>query len=141
MFMSCSVIPVDFLLNTTDGFVVITYLRPYTLYSFDINCSEVMYMKTYTIRTDIFRPSPDLPQGPIDDYRVIIDGTEVKRRLKNTELSYKLNEDNIADVNHTLSIRACNIDTQNRILCSNSKDAEIFYSSIITNNTISPTTQ
>ncbi|CAF0886012.1 unnamed protein product [Adineta steineri] len=85
-----------------------------------------MYMKTYTIRTDIFRPSPDLQQGPIDDYRVIIDGTEVKRRLKNTELSYKLNEDNIADVNHTLSIRAY---------------AEIFYSSIITNNTISPTTQ
>ncbi|CAF0911023.1 unnamed protein product [Adineta steineri] len=83
-----NLIPVDLLSNTTNGIVVIIYLRPYTLYSFDINCSEVMYMKTYAIRADIFWPSPDLPQGPMDDYRVIIDGTEVKRRLKNTELSY-----------------------------------------------------
>ncbi|CAF0941505.1 unnamed protein product [Adineta steineri] len=100
-----------------------------------------MYMKTYTIRTDIFRPSPDLPQGPIDNYRVIIDRTEVKRRLKDTELSYKINEDILANINHTISVHACNIDTQNRTLCSNSKDVEIFYSPIIINNTLSSTTQ
>lgn len=140
-------VSVSFFPNTTKGFVTIKNLQPYTLYSFDINCSEVMSIKSYAIRTDVFRPSsprnielilnnkrlqlkwmpPSLPQGPIDEYRVTVDKIEMKPALKNTVLSYTMNKDYISGITHTMSVSACNIDTQNRTLCSNPKDAEVSY--------------
>jgi hypothetical protein len=106
-----------------------------------------MYIKTYAIRTDVFRPSPPVnpqiiridnhlqvqwtppifPRGPIDEYRLIIDGIEIKPPMKNTHLSYTMNKDYISGITHTMSVSACNIDTQNRTLCSNPKDAEVSY--------------
>lgn len=114
------------------------------MYSFDLNCSEVIYVKTYTIRTDVSRPSPPnqiqitlikqrlrltwmppkLPNGPIDNYRITVDGNEKKPYLANTKLFYDLDEDYILGVTHTMNVRACNIDSQQRALCSNARDAE-----------------
>ncbi|CAF4783701.1 unnamed protein product [Rotaria sp. Silwood1] len=142
-----SLVPVEFFPNTTRGSVHIKNLQPYTWYSFNINCSEVMTTKTYATHTDVFRPSsplnvefllngqrlqlkwkpPAFPQGPIDEYRVTVDGVEVKPPLKNTKLSYVMNKDYVAGITHTMNVRACNIDTQNRTLCSNPKDTEISY--------------
>ena len=122
------------------------------MYSFDLNCSEVTYIKTYTIRTDVSRPSPPnqihitlikqrlrltwtppkLPNGPIDTYRIAVDGQDKKPYLANTELLYDFNEDYIFGVTHTMSVRACNVDSQQRVLCSNAADAE---SSFVENKT------
>jgi len=108
-----------------------------------------MYIKTYAIRTDVFRPSPPVypqiikidnhlqvqwtppifPRGPIDEYRLIIDGIEIKPPMKNTQLSYKMNEDYIPGVTVAMNLLACNIDSQNRTLCSYPEDAQIAFSS------------
>ncbi|CAF1260286.1 unnamed protein product, partial [Rotaria sordida] len=142
-----NLVPAEFFPNTTKGSVHIKNLQPYTLYLFDINCSEVMATKTYATRTDVYRPSsplnieltlngqrlrlkwkpPAFPQGPIDEYQVIVDGVQVKPPMKNTELSYEMNKDYVAGITHTISVKACNIDTQNRTLCSDPKDTEISY--------------
>ncbi|CAF1233089.1 unnamed protein product [Adineta ricciae] len=149
--------PVKFHSTTSKGYVTINNLQTYTMYSFDLNCSEVIYIKTYTIRTDVSRPSPpnqiqiilikqrlrltwappNLPNGPIDTYRITVDGKEKKPYLANTELFYDLNENYIFGVTHTMSVRACNTDSQKRALCSNAGDAE---SSFVENKTDLDTT-
>lgn len=147
-----SLIPVSFAGNNTRGYVAIKNLQPYTLYSFDINCSKVVDIKTYTVRTDVFRPSPPrnleltldsqrlllkwkppaFPQGPIDRYQVTVDELNVEASLKNTDLSYKMSIDHVQGTNHTFSVSACNVDIQTRSLCSDPKNAIIsFYENMI----------
>jgi hypothetical protein len=112
-----------------------------------MNCSEVIDTQTYAIHTDVSRPSPPLntkiilvgqrlqlqwtppssPRGPIDEYRVTVDGIEVKPAMKNTVLSYIMNKDYVPGITQRMSVSACNTDTQDRTLCSNPKDAEVSY--------------
>ncbi len=128
-----------------------------------MNCSEVKGIKTYSTRTDIFRPSPPrntqiklinqhlqlkwspptLPQGPIDEYHVIINNVKVEPPLNNTQLSYEMTEDYDSNRTYTMSVYACNTDTQNRTLCSAPKDATVLYFSnqTTTDSSTTPPTQ
>ncbi|UJR14637.1 hypothetical protein I4U23_001630 [Adineta vaga] len=135
-------VPVKFHSGTSKGFVVINNLETYTMYSFDLNCSQVNEIKTYTRRTDVSRPSspgniqialhkqrlrltwtpPNFPHGPIDNYRITIDGIEKLPYLSNTAISYEIGKNYVFGINHTMGVRACNNDSQQRILCSDAKD-------------------
>ncbi|CAF3301261.1 unnamed protein product [Rotaria socialis] len=141
---------------TTTGSVTLENLQPYTVYSLEMNCSQVTNIGTLVVRTDVFRPSPprdfevqlnghhlelkwkppSIPHGPINDYRVTIDGIEIKPPLNNNALFYRMDKNYILGTTNKISIIACNIDTQERILCSNSKGSETSYFN--TNNSTNP---
>jgi hypothetical protein len=115
----------------------------------------VINSKNYAIRTDVSRPSPPrditltlngqrlrlkwsrptVPEGPIDEYRVTVNGIPVNSTIKNTEFSYQMNEDYVSGRTYTMTVSACNKDTQTRLLCSDPKSAQISYFPKHNNNT------
>ena len=146
--------------NPSKGYVTIQSLQPYTLYLFDLNCSEVLTASTYSVRTDVGRPSPPRKllaqlfgsklhftwlfplnlRGPIDEYRVILDGIPVNETFRSSTFAYTMNESYVVGNQHTISVSACNIDTQKRALCSDPKLAQLRFTGQATNDTASITT-
>ena len=143
------------------GSVTIKSLNPYTLYVFDLNCSEASTTRTYSMRTDVDRPSPprkllaqlfgsklhftwlfpwDL-RGPIDEYRVTLDGVPVNETFTSSTFVYTMNKNYVAGTNHTISVSACNIDTQKRALCSDPKLAQLTFTGQATSDSTTSITQ
>lgn len=135
--------------SSSRGLVNIKQLQTYTMYSFEVNCSGAAQTKMYAIRTDVSRPSPPhkpsialnghqlqltwlpprQPYGPINEYRVTVDGTTMKPALNNTNLFYRMKQNYVVGVKHTMAVSACNMDTQNRTLCSDPQQAQASFSS------------
>lgn len=135
-------------------------LEVYTLYTFEANCSGVPNTVTYARRTDVARPSaprhinvtlknqklqvqwspPARPYGPIDLYRIMLDGKLIESNLNQSETLYQLKTPYVAGTKHQIGISACNIDTQNRTLCSDAKQAEVIYDGTQTIVTMASTT-
>ena len=145
--------------NSSRGLVNIKQLQTYTMYSFEANCSGAAQTKMYAIRTDVSRPSPPhnpsvalnghqlqltwlpsrQPYGPIDEYRVTVDGTTMKPALNNTNLFYRMKQNYVAGAKHTMAVSACNMDTQNRTLCSDPKQAQASFSPNKNSSLVIPT--
>ena len=129
------------------------------MYAFEANCSNAIQTMTFAIRTDVSRPSPPRnasialnghqllvtwfppkqPYGPIDEYRVAVDGITMPRVLDNTKLFYRLNESYTVSTKHTITVSACNKDTQNRTLCSDPKQGQASFSENKNSSSITPT--
>ena len=129
------------------GIVNVKQLQTYTLYMFDANCSNVPNVVTYLRRTDVGRPSsprnvvvelkngklhlkwltPNQPMGPINFYRILVDGKQIESNLASNKSTYEMKTNYVPGSKQTLIISACNVDTQNRTLCSDSKQSEVIF--------------
>lgn len=114
---------------------------------FDANCSNVPNVVTYQRRTDVGRPSsprnvavelktgklhlkwltPNQPMGPINFYRLLVDGKQIESNLASNKSSYEMKTNYVPGSKQTVIITACNIDTQNRTLCSDPKQSEVIF--------------
>ena len=144
--------------SSNRGIVSVNHLQPYTLYSFDANCSNVPSVETYMTRTDVGRPSsprnvavelknkklqltwlaPHPPLGPIQSYRIIVDGKQIEPTVAGDQTSYQMKTDYVPGTKHTIAVTACNFDTQNRTLCSDPKATEVIFDGKVNTVTAAP---
>jgi len=137
--------PMKFEINSTRGYVEIASLQPYKLYSFTLNCSGFNNTAEHQAKTKVSQPSPPHnitfllnsarlqiswlpplePAGPIDEYRLTIDGKNISSGLPNNQLSYEMLDDYVFGTTHTFTVSACNEDKEDSaIWCSKPDDAK-----------------